>query len=165
MSKKARRIAIAVILSVFLIAILAIIIRTKMSDKVKQEQQTTEQGYAVNDVEKKTEEDTTEVEVKKELINDREITNFEKLTPEQNVVRTKMTHLLLEGIKDAEGQHGKAKTAEIVSSEEYLVNIDVTFADDTKESYVVTYSPSMHNFLRCVTKEYHEFIEQGGNAG
>lgn len=165
MSKKARIIAIAVILSVFLIAIIAVVVRTKMADKVK-EQQTTEQGgYAVNDVEKKTEEETTEVEVKKELIDDREITNFERLSPEQSVVRSKMNGLIIDGIKDNESKHGKAKTIEIVSSEDYLVNVDVTFADNAKESYVVTYSPSMHNFLRCVTKEYHEFIEQGGNAG
>ena len=67
MSKKARIIAIAVILSVFLIAIIAVVVRTKMANKVKDQQTTEQGGYAVNDVEKKTEEETTEVEVKQKL--------------------------------------------------------------------------------------------------
>ena len=168
MSKKARIILLSILLSVFVITLILIaIFRPKPEEETPVEQ---EHNYAYNETHEQEEEPTEEptpVENKILTINDVNINHIERLTPEQSADKTAMVTKLDNRTKYDVEDHGKVISEEIADiTDESHVYIDVSYADGAKLRYICTYDPkSMHSFLRCVSIEEWESIQNGDNAG
>lgn len=167
MSKKTKIIIISILLLIFIIVIAIIaIIKTK---PVEEETTETDHNYAINET-RDTTEDEEELnleENKTVYISDKEITHLERLTPEQYTDKESFYSKLHNRVKEDETSDKKAVTEEISDiSTKYQVYVHVTFSDGSDETYVVSYdATSMHSFLRCVSLEEWNSIQNGENAG
>ena len=109
--------------------------------------------------------DATEEEISEEdkvslTIGDSIYEDLEKMTKEQYADRENYVRLIKNYCSTS------IKTIEIIDSNEELIFVKATYSNDESEELVVTYDPYVtHGFMRCVSREYYEYIESGANAG
>lgn len=168
MSKKARIILLSILLSVFVITIGLIIIFAPKPEEQKPED--VEHNYAYNETHEQEEEpieEETPVENKILIVNTVTINHTERLTREQSADKDSMFKKLNNRTKYDLETHGSIVSEEIAEiSDDSHVYIDVSYSDGAKLRYICTYDPkSMHSFLRCVSIEEWESIQNGDNAG
>ena len=165
MTKKKKIILISILLSIFLIVIIIIAVTRKTKEEPKAE---IDPNYAINEtLDTEEEEETTEAEVESIIINDKEITHLERLTPEQHAAKAEMYDKLHSRISQDETDSKKVVTEEISeSTTKYDVFVSVTFSDGTVETYVVGYDATQsHSFLRCTDLEEYEYYNSDANCG
>lgn len=168
MSKKTKIIIISILLLIFIIVIA--IIAINKTKPVEEETTEIDHNYAINETKDTTEDNEEEInleENKTVYISDKEITHLERLTPEQYTDKESFYSKLHNRVKEDETSDKKVVTEEISDiSTKYQVYVHVTFSDGSDETYVVSYdATSMHSFLRCVSLEEWNSIQNGENAG
>lgn len=166
MTKKKKIIMLSIILSIFLIVMIIIAVTRKPKDDPKLE---VDPNYAINETRytKEEEEIATEAEVESIIINGKEITHLERLTPEQHAAKSEMYDKLHNRVLQDETKNKKVVTEEISeSTTKYDVFVSVTFSDGTVETYVVGYDATdSHSFLRCTDLEEYEYYNSDANCG
>ena len=159
MSKKKMYIILAVILSVFIIAMIVItVIKLRNNNDTAESSSISENYYAKNDVKDKS--SVAEEIVKQKTVDNVVYNNFDKLNVEQRAAKDGLIKLVKSAVKTNESTHGDAIQAEILDkSNNYYAFVNVTFLDDYSEEYVLIYDDiNTHSYLNCVTLALYESI-------
>ena len=167
MSTKKKIIIISILLSIFLVIMIIIAVTRKPTEEETNPE--FNPNYAINETKDPIDEEEYE-EVKEEqniYINGREITNLERLTPEQNAAKSQLYSKLHNRVALDETEDRKVVKEEISeASTKFDVFVNVTFSDGSTQIYVIGYdATSMHEYLRCITLEEYNLYNSDENCG
>lgn len=161
--KKKIIIALCIIFFSFLITIIGIIYRkSKLNNNVIEND--IKHDYAINETTQAT---TTEVTTENNIVKEDklefssiEYSGLDKLNAEQYADKLSMVKKINNYVTK------EVKDIEITKADSEVINATITYTDDKNEDIVLTFDPYItHGFMRCVSKEYHDYIQSGQNAG
>jgi len=164
MSRKVKIIiALVVLLLAFLITMVVIVInKTNKDNTIVDDDFSDDQQWAVNTTDPNwnaSEEETTE-ETETLIVAQVSYNDLEKLSSEQYANRDRYMTLV-------DNYATKPiKSVDIIDSNDEVLYIVANYKDETTEELVVLFDPyKTHGFMRCVSREYYEYIQSGENAG